>query len=59
MKAKELAKLLLEYPDYDVQLIIPTTCPKCSFFDYTSYNVNGIADIGHSEKVIVLNEEEV
>ena len=59
MKAKELAELLLKNPDFDVRLIIPETCPKCGFFDYTSYNITGIADIGYSERVIILNEERV
>lgn len=57
MKAKDLANLLLKYPDFDVQLIISSNCPDCDFFGYTSYNITGIADIGHSSKVILLNEE--
>ena len=57
MKAKDLAELLLKYPDFDVRLIIPEACPKCGFFDYTSYNVTGVADVGYGEKVIILNEE--
>ena len=55
MKAKELAEKLLEHPDFEV---------KGNFIDYFSsgewpiyhtLKVCGIADIGYSDKVIVLD----
>ena len=54
MKAKELAEKLLEHPDFEVKSI---------FIDYFSgyypkyhnLKVAGIADIGYSDKVIVLD----
>ena len=58
MKAKALAELLLQNPDFDVQLIVSQACPKCGSFGYTTYDITGIADIGYSSKTIILNEEE-
>lgn len=60
MKAKELADELLKYPDFDVELIYMTFKRDgihTPFPDVHSYKIKGIADIGHSDKVIVLDGE--
>ncbi len=53
MKAKELAELLLENPDFNV---------KFSFFDtgfeLRSFEDVKIDDVGHSDKIIKLGGEE-
>lgn len=56
MKAKDLAELLLKNPDFDVQCVFVDTS-KCSVVDYHFVNVCGIADIGYSDKVIMLDTE--
>lgn len=60
MKAKELAEELLKYPDFDVELSYMTferDGIHIPFPDTYDYKIMGIADIGHSDKVIVLNGE--
>lgn len=60
MKAKELAEELLKNPDYDVEFVYSTfICDgiHTPFPDIYSYKITGIADIGHSDKVIVLDGE--
>lgn len=57
MKAKDLAKKLLEHPDFEVKFHnlcqeFPGGPLVCD-----SYEITGIADIGHSSKVIVLDGE--
>ena len=60
MKAKELAELLLKNPEFEVQCVFADTS-KCSvdylYPDYHTLHINGIADIGYSDKVIVLDTE--
>ena len=60
MKAKRLAELLLENPDFEVKCVF-VDISKCSvdhiFPDYHYMNVCGIADIGYSSKIIVLDTE--
>lgn len=60
MKAKELAEELLKYPDFDVELtyvIFKRDGIHTSFPYFYNYKITGIADIGHSDKVVVLNGE--
>ena len=59
MKAKELAELLLKYPDYDIQTTIhkelsEEELSKRSFpFPYDNYKTElELDDIGHSSNVI-------
>jgi len=59
MKAKELAKILLQYPDYDIQLTIhkqlsDTELSKRNFpFPYDNYKTTlELDDIGHSSNLI-------
>lgn len=60
MKAKDLAELLLQYPEFEVQCIFCDTS-KCTidhpYPDYHSVNVCGIGDVGWSSKVVVLDIE--
>jgi hypothetical protein len=57
MKAKELAELLLEHPDFDVRLILATQAvitPEKPWPEYRNLSVSGIGDIGYSSRVILL-----
>jgi len=63
MKAHELAAKLVEYPEFEIQFsgIIKFyneeySCEDCSFVKLSNIE---IADIGHSDKVIVITGEEV
>lgn len=60
MKSQELAKLLLEHPDFEVKAFC-TDCTNCTpehpYPEVTELLVCGIADIGWSDKVIVLDVE--
>ena len=60
MKAKELAEELLKYPDFDVELFYMTFKRDgihTPFPDIYNYKIKGIADIGYSDKVIILDGE--
>lgn len=54
MKAKDLAKLLLEHPDFDVQF--NTFSPDGSEWGATlhSFEITGVGDIGYTDKVFIL-----
>ena len=62
MKAKELAELLLKYPDFEVKGIYADTS-KCNTWNlwpqYHTMTVDDIADIGYSAKEILLDLSEV
>ncbi len=53
MKAKELAELLLEHPEFEVHFNVFDEDGRMFKF----YVINGIGDISYSEQVIVLEEE--
>lgn len=55
MKAKELAEKLLEYPDFEVKGVFVNYFSSEKWPEYHSLKITGIADIGHSDKVIVLD----
>ena len=60
MKAKELAEELLKHPDFDVELTYMTFKRDgihTPFPDIYNYKIKGIADIGYSDKVIILDGE--
>lgn len=60
MKAKELAEELLKHPDFDVELSYMTFKRDgihTPFPNIYNYKIKGIADIGHSDKVIILDGE--
>ena len=62
MKAKELAEKLLENPDFEVKGIYADTS-KCNTWNlwpqYRTMTVDGVADIGYSDKEILLDLSEV
>ena len=55
MKAKDLAKLLLEYPDYEVKANVMIMDTSDYGIEVKTYNVNDIADVGHSEQIVILD----
>ena len=58
MKAKDLANELLKHPDFDVEFIYSTFIRDgihTPFPDIYSYKITGIADVGYSDKVIILD----
>lgn len=60
MKASELIKELEKHPDFDVEFIYSTFKRDgihTPFPEVYSYKITGIADIGHSDKVIILDGE--
>ena len=58
MKAKELADKLLQYPDFNVSFSFMEPDGSHYGICLRSFNDIDIADIGHSDKVIVLGGEE-
>ncbi len=58
MKAKELAKILLENPEFEVKACF-VDASKCDvdhpWPEYKNCDVSGIADVGHSSRVIILD----
>lgn len=62
MKAKELAELLMKNPEFEVKAYFVDTS-DCNwdsgklYPEYHTLDVSGIADIGYSDKVIVLDLE--
>ena len=52
-KAKDLAKLLLKYPDFEVKVLTVETNEWADSLEYVQWDIPGIADIGYSDKVIV------
>ena len=57
MKAKELAELLMHNPDFEVQgmVYIGNATVDHPWPNWTTFTVDGIADIGYSEKIILLD----
>ena len=55
MTAKELAEELLKHPDFKVKGTFIDNFTISQWPQYHTLNVCGIADIGHSDKVIVLD----
>ena len=56
MKAKELAEKLLENPEFEVKAI--RLYPSIGWgLTMEKYSVNGLADVGYSDGVVVLDLE--
>ena len=56
MTAKELAEELLKHPDFKVKgLFVDWYSDGPHYPEYCDFHINGIADIGYSDKVIVLD----
>jgi hypothetical protein len=58
MKAKDLAVLLLQYPDFEVKVLTVETNEWADSLEYVHWDIPGIADIGYSDKVIVLDTDD-
>jgi hypothetical protein len=56
MKAKELATKLMKHPDFEVKATTTAPLPN-ELPEWVDFKIDGIADIGHSSKVIVLDIE--
>ena len=59
MKAKDLAEILLEYPDFEVYVavnMVGSNYPMGIRDD--KYTIDGLGDIGHSDHVIILSVED-
>ena len=60
MKARELAEKLMEHPDFDVEFIFSEEFNKNDKWPtIRKFNNINISDIGHSDKIIILDGEEV
>lgn len=57
MKGKELEKICKEYPDFDFQFIF-LDGDNGKFLNIRSFSELEIADIGHSDKVVLLSGKE-
>ena len=55
MKVKDLIKQIEEYPDYELELTNVVVYESKQRPDFNTYPVLGVADIGHSSKVILLD----
>lgn len=53
MKAKDLAKILMENPNFDVVFTTTHTNESQWGFEFVTYDINDI-ELGHSDKVIHL-----
>lgn len=56
MKVSELIEKLSPYMEFDVEFVFTDGYSK--FPNVRSFAVEGIADIGHSDKVVILSGEE-
>lgn len=60
MKARELAEKLMEHPDFDVEFIFSEEFNENDKWPtIRKFNNISIGDIGHSDKIIILDGEEV
>lgn len=59
MKAKDLAELLLEYPDFEVTTVFSERDNSEYGLTVRQFKACGIGDIGHSDKIIQIDFEEV
>jgi hypothetical protein len=56
VKGKELQKICEQYPDFDFEFSFTDGYSK--FPNIRSFNNLELCDVGHSDKVVVLNGEE-
>ena len=57
MKAKDLIKVLEKNPDFEVKTSISKRDDSDWGFHVETYSVTALTDIGHSDRVIILNME--
>lgn len=55
MKVSDLIEQIKDYPDFEVELTTVTTYESKQRPTYNTYPIIGVADIGHSSKVVVLD----
>ena len=55
MKAKELAMELLKYPDFEIDVPFTDKAVNDEWPNYRALLITGIADIGHSSKLVRLD----
>ncbi|MFH2030296.1 MAG: hypothetical protein ABIJ40_06660 [Bacteroidota bacterium] len=55
MKAKDLAELLLENPEFNVEMALFEKDSSDWSATLRRFEINGIADIGYSDKIIILD----
>lgn len=58
IKAKELAEELLKHPDFEVFLLFCELDNSEYGMTVRRFKINGIGDIGHSDKTLILDSEE-
>lgn len=54
MNAKDLAERLLEHPEFEVKASV-MHCGAHTFPDVSVFDIDGIADIGHSDSIVMLD----
>jgi len=59
MKSKELSDLLLKYPDFEVSMCLFEVDGSGYGLDCRTFEVTGIGDIGHTDKILELDFKEV
>ena len=59
MKVKELIKMLEDYKDFDVEVNLFLEDNSVWGATLQSFNITGIADIGHSVKTLILETEHI
>jgi len=55
MKARELAEQLMRHPDFEVDFSFMEEDGSMWGIALRTFRVNGVGDVGHSEKVIKLD----
>lgn len=55
MKAKELIELLKGYPDFEIEASFLNEDGSSYGISLQNFELNGLADVGHSDKVIKLD----
>ena len=56
MKGKELSELAMQYPDFEFEFVFVDGFGK--FPNVRSFNNLELADVGHSDKVVLLSGDE-
>lgn len=58
MKAHELAEILMDYPDFDINFTLFEPDGSVYGMGCRTFKIDGISDIGHSSKIISLDGED-
>lgn len=57
MKAKDVAKILMSNPEFEVELCLTTPCDTGCGVSFERFKINGLEDIGYSDQVLILDIE--